>query len=414
MKNSICSSLQSQNGAASLFTALILLVCITLVTLLTSKTVLTEVQIAADNYRAAQSSAAANYAMDFGVNYFNMGGFDQDGTAGVDYNGTNITNLTSTDGSQTTTAQLTFNNSVGSLCVPADSTATMGKGMITARGFSDDGLASRTITQCVGPLGLLNGEGPDQPLVARGSVGLTGNARIINRYTNTTVWSGNSVSIGSSSSMETYIRDPDVGALTLAQLTEVPSTGAGAPSNTVLVSNRNLGNGLDIIDNDPSLGSLVGLEFFKNFFNVTSRDQVRQLATSIGQAYTSISSAITTPVKSGLIWIDGDQHWTGGTIGSLTKPAIVVINGDLATSGGSATVYGLLYIAGKWTVSGTPQIVGSTIVEGTNLSTNLPATPPIVTGTGSATVVFWPGFGSNSDNPIAGTTAVIAGSWRDW
>jgi hypothetical protein len=419
MKNSICPSLQSQNGAASLFTALILLICITLVTLLTSKTVLTETQMTADNYRAAQSSAAANYAMDFGVNYFNMGGFDQNSDGILDYiaSGTtpNVPNLTSTDGSQTTSAQLTFNKDAATRCVPAGSTPTFGKGMIIARGFSDDSLASRTITQCVGPLGLLNGDGPQQPLVSRGSVGLTGNARIINRYTNTTVWSGNSVSIGSSSSMETYIKDPDAGALTLAQLTEVPSTGAGAPSNTVLVSNRNLGNGLDIIDNDPSLGSLVGLEFFKNFFNVTSRDQVRQLAASVGQAYTSINSAIG---KSGLIWIDGDQHWTGGTIGSLTQPAIVVINGDLATTGGSATVYGVLYVAGKWNVGGTPQVIGSAIVEGTatpiGTGTGSPATPPIVTGTGSATVVFWPGFGSETDHPIAGLTTVIAGSWRDW
>jgi hypothetical protein len=426
MKNLIRSSLQSQNGAASLFTALILLICITLVSLVTSKTVLTETQIAADNYRASQSLAASNYAMDLGVNYFNMGGFDQNSDGILDYiaSGTtpNVPNLTSTDGSQTTSAQLTFNKDAGSRCVPAGSTPTFGKGMITSRGFSDDGsddgLASRTITQCVGPMGLLNGEGPDQPLVARGSVGLTGNARIVNRYTNTTVWAGNAVTIGSSSSMNTYIKDPGVGALTQAQLTEVPSTGAGAPSNTVMVSSRNLGNGLDIIDNDPSLGSLVGLDFFKNFFHAETRDQVRQLAVSIGQHYTSISSAITSPAKSGLIWIDGDQSWNGGTIGSLTKPAIVVINGDLATAGGSATIYGLLYVAGKWDVAGTPQVVGSAIVEGTAtpIGTGLgsPATPPIVSGTGSVTLVFWPGFGSDTDHPVAGLTTVIAGSWRDW
>jgi hypothetical protein len=417
MKNLIRSSLQSQNGAASLFTALIFLICITLVTLLTSKTVLTETQIAADNYRAAQSVAAANYAMDFGVNYFNMGGFDQDGTAGVDYNGTNIPSLTSTDGSQTTTAQLTFNNSVGSLCVPASSTATMSKGMITATGFSDDGLASRTITQCVAPMNLLNGDGPDQPLVAQGFVNLTGNARIINRYTNTTIWTGGHVVIGSSASMETFIKDPSVvGPLSEDLLTEVPSTGA-APDNALMVSNRNLGNGLDIIDNDPSLGSLIGLEFFKNFFNVDTREQVRQLAASINQLYDDIDSAITTPSKSGLVWIDGNQNWTGGTIGSLSKPAIVVINGDLRTAGGS-TVYGILYVAGKWTVGGSPQVIGSAIVEGTatpiGTGTGSLAIPPIVTGNGIATVVFWPGFGENSGNTIPGLTTLIAGSWRDW
>ncbi|MDO9267895.1 MAG: hypothetical protein Q7T96_02155 [Methylobacter sp.] len=414
MKIVIQPNLNNQRGAATLFSALIILVGITLVTLTTSKTVLVETQIAADNYRTAQAVAAANYAMDYGVNYFDNGGFDQvtaAGAAGSDsiVDVVTVPGLASADGRQTTTATLTFNNAAGTRCVAAGATASMRSGLITATGFSDDGLASRTISQCVVTLPVLRNAGPQQPLIAQANVALTGNARIINRYTNTTIWSGDAVSIGSSAAMETYIKDPTVvGTLTQAQLLDTDED-----NNTQLVSNNNLGNGLDIIDSDPSLGTLIGLDFFKNFFNVDTREQLKAMANSAGQSYTAMSSAVTSPVKSGLIWVEGNQSMNGGTIGSLTAPAIVIINGDF-TLGGGATIYGVLYVAGKYTIAGTPQVIGSNIVEGTNLATGLPASAPIVGGTGTISLVFWQNIEGGAANPPKGLTSVVGGSWRDW
>lgn len=423
MKTITQPDLSRQHGAATLSTALAILIGITLVTMTTSKTVLVETQTAADNYRTTQAVAAANYAMDYGVSYFDNGGFDQvidaSGTAvsgctpdtdnGHDCIVDSITvpDLTSADSNQTTTATVAFNNAVGTRCVPSG-TASMKIALITATGFSDDGLASRTISQCVATLDLLKNDGPKQPLVAQGNVALTGNARIINRYTNTTIWSGDDVSIGSSSAMETYIKDPAAGTLTL---TELLDTDDG--NNTQLVSNRNLGNGLDIIDNDPSLGTLIGLDFFKNFFNVDSRAQLKAMAAAAGQSYTAISDAVTSPVKSGLIWVEGNQSMSGGTIGSTTAPAIVIINGDFSIAGG-ATINGVLYVAGKYTISGTPQVIGSNVVEGTNLATGLQATAPIVSGNGTISLVFWEGIESGTTNPMVGLTTAIGGSWRDW
>ena len=410
MKSIKQPDLNKQCGAATLLTAVVLLIGITLITFMTSKTVMVETQMTADNYRTSQATAAANYAMDYGVNYFDNGGFDQKinatGVAGSDniIDTVLVPNLVSADGSQTTTAQLSFNNAAGTLCVAAGTTPTMKFGLITATGFSDDSLASRTITQCVGPLVILRDDGPKQPLVAQGNVAVTGNAHIINRYTNTTIWSGDRVQIGSSSSMETRIKDPASGALTQSQLLDTTT------ANTQLVSNKNLGNGLDIIDSDPNLNNLVGLDFFKNFFTVDSREQMKQIAKSAGQYYTDISSAVG---KSGLIWIEGDQHLTGGTYGSITAPAIIIVNGDLQSSGNSI-VNGLLYMAGKYDIGGTVTVVGANIVEGTNLATGLPATPPAVSGTGTLNLVYWQGFVSGSSNPLPGLTAVISGSWRDW
>lgn len=391
--------LNRQRGAASLLTALVILIGITLITLATSKAVLVETQITADNYRSTQAVAAANYALDYGFNYFDNGGFDQNDDGDIDVLA--VPDLSSTDGNQTTTATLAFNNAAGTRCIPPGYTPNMSNGMVTAQGFSDDDIATRTITQCVGPMNILANDGPKQPLVSQASVGLTGNARIINRYTDTTVWAGGKALIGSSSTMETYINDPADPAVTDAERLDDDDG-----NHTQLVSNRNLGNGLDIIDDDPSLGNLKGLDFFRNFFLAESRQQLKELAGD--QVYTDIDDAIG---KSGLIWVDGNQNLGGGTIGGPNSPAILIINGNLKLTGG--TIYGIVYVVGTYDVAGNPIIIGSSIVEGTNLATGDPATPPIVFGSGTLTLVFWPAFESTNGFP-PGLSAVISGSWRDW
>lgn len=416
----------SKQAGASLFVALMLIIGITLVLVMTARAVLRETQITADNYRTSQAVAAANYAMDFGVNYFDSGGFDQgdddvaDNIHLFDRNGDGVNDelqLTSADGSQTTYATVSFNNAAAE-CGGGSSWQS---GLITATGFSDDHTlindpaAARTITQCVGPLGLVKDDGPDQPLVAQGQIFLTGTANIVNRYTDTTIWAGGIVKIGSSSSIATYIKDPESSDLTLSELTS--STIA---DDTLLVSNKNLGNGLDIIDDDPSLGNLEGFEFFQNFFDVDSRTQLKGTAADLGQVYTDIGDA---DGKSGPIWIEGDAHLTGGLIGAMNSPAIIVVNGNL-TSTGNSTIFGMLYIIGTYAVGGTIDVVGSNVVEGTvapvAMSTEedhdaeLVASAPIVSGNGTLNLIFWPAFGEDEGNPTVGLTAVIAGSWRDW
>ncbi len=391
----------NQRGAATLVTAVLLLIAITVVTFLTARTVLVETKQTADNYRTMQAVSAANYAMDFAVNYFDAFGFDQDDDGVIDT--LTVPDLTSDySASHTITATAAFDNTPGNRCVDPAATADMSHGMITAVGFSDDLEATRTITQCIGPLEILQDDGPDQPLISRAQVALTGNAAIVNRYNNTNIWSGEDVTIGSSSSMETWIKDPAAGTLTTAELLDVDPT-----VNTQLVSNKNLGNGLDIIDNDPSLGNLDAGNFFENFFQISDREIVKDLAKSAGQYYTDIADAIG---KSGIIWVEGDQSLnSNGFVGSTTEPAIMIVNGDLRATGGP-TVYGLLYVEGEFDVAGTVNLVGSSIVEGTGVSPG----SPIVGGTGTLNLIFWKDFLGDSSGPLPGLTAVINGSWRDW
>ncbi len=158
----------------------------------------------------------------------------------------------------------------------------MKSGLITAVGLSDDGLAQRTMSQCVGTINVL-GNSPKQSLISKGGVGLTGNYTIINRYFNTTAWSGSAVNIGASDSASTYLRA--VGTresdFTRAQLEDSDTSNAYTSEP---VSDRNKGNGVDTIANDPGLASLTSDEFFNNFF-YSDRAAVKNLAQGLGQVY---------------------------------------------------------------------------------------------------------------------------------
>ena len=417
MKQIIQKHLNKQQGAASLVTAIMLLISITLVVLLTAKTVATGIKMSADSYRTTQAVAAANSAMDYAMDYLKAAGFDQDSSGAEDILAFPDLVAHADYGGKTTTATITFDTTETD-CIGLTATASMDAGQISVTGFSDDTLASRTITQCVGPLNLLRDDGPDQPLVSRGSITATGNAHIINRYTNTTIWSGDAITI--TGSMETYIKNSTAGTLT----TEQELDNATSPvADAQLVSNKNLGLGLDIIDDDPSLKNLIGIDFFKNFFEADTRDDVMQEAIDLGQYYLAADIA-NADGKAGFVWIEGDATLTGGTFGVLpttaspdsAKPVVLIINGDLATSG-NPVINGLLYVAGTLTIGGNPVVRGSTVVEGTSVIGADPevAATPAVSGTGAIDVIYWPAFKGAGDGTLTpGKATAVSGSWKDW
>ena len=438
---------QKQQGQVALLTALVLLISITLISLLISKTVLVETQITAANYRTSQATAAASAAMDQAVAYFNAGGLDQHNNATsatltadalVDYVGpsaeptaascsmpaTTAFPLTLTSGAQTTYAQFYFNNTDDNAC-DCQSTATedidgdgdgdcmgtlgtnMTRALVTAKGWSDDCTAVRTITQCVGTFDIFDsGKGPQQPFVSKAGVGVFGNAKIINRYNNSSIWSGGADAVHGAS-YGTYLRPSDKKATdyTSAQLDSADET-----ANTQLVSNRDAGNGIDVVTDDPTLGSKTTSttnltdpaqnQFFDMFFAHT-KAEIKNAAASTNQLLT----AGTSPVgKTGLIWVEGNTALhSGDVVGSPIQPAILIVNGDLDLTGGP--IYGVIYVTGEL------KIAGHQVVKGSIVSANGPNS-----GAGTLTLVYkhW-GEDSNQAPPfINGTGTVIAGSWKDW
>lgn len=427
---------KNQNGAVTLLTAVVLLICITLVTLFTSKTVLVETQISANNYRMTQAVASTNAALDFGIGYFNgvnvagivVAGFDHDRNGCPDFLAAPLSYLdpttnttincattapraltyTSADGNQVTTATVTFDNNAGTRCVAAGATPDMKGGLITAIGFSDDGLAQRTISQCVGTIDVFGGNSPKQSLISKGGVGLTGNYKVINRYNNTTVWSGQTINIGASASASTYLRQigTEESSYTRTQL-ENDSTNNAYTSQAI--SDRDKGNGVDSIGSDPSLKTLTGDEFFNNFF-YDDRAAMKSLAESLGQSYPAASFG-TAVGKSGVVWIEGNATMNGGTYGTANNPVIIIINGNLRATG-NPVINGMLYVRGQLDAAGTVGVLGSVVAEGD--PTLVPVGEAPVVGHGGVDLIYSPYTLDRSANPIVGTTAVISGSWRDW
>ncbi len=415
MLNGTCH-LNHQRGFATLLTSLIILVGITLITLFTARTTLMEQRMSANHYRSSQAYAAAYAAYSYGFGYFNQGGFDQDDDDKIDYTDNDpdrppySLNLTSTDSSTQTSATLYFDNNASSCSATP---TNFGQGKLVAEGLSDDEKGSHTISQCVTTLDILRGGGPEQPLISRSSVSLTGNASVINRYGNTTIWSGDPVTLGNSNSIKTYILDDTPLPTDPTEKTELLEN-TNSTVATQIISSSNLGIGFDIIDSDPALSGLTADDFFDNTF-VLSRDQIKTLAQNAGQYFTDDDIASTDGL-TGLIWIEGDQKidikLSGGDIGTGTQPAIVIFNGNARITG-NPTIHGLAYVRGQLTIAGTVSVVGASVIEGD--PSLVPTGQDPVTGNGTINQVFAPSLLQNTNKPpLVGLTVAVAGTWKDW
>lgn len=442
----------SKQKGVALITTIMLLIGITIVVLATAKTVLMETKITADNYRTAQATAAAQAAMDQAVAYFMAGGIELDALSGLpvftepapsgepapasaaDPNRctmppTSAFPLTLTVAGQTTYAQFYFDNTDDSLGIlssganPCDCQTTLtadkdgdgdgdcmggnGSALVTARGWSDDCAAVRTITQCVGTIDIFGDEdGPEQPFISKAGVGAFGNAKIINRYSNITIWAGGADSVHGAS-YGTYIRPSgtEIGDYTTEQLDSScavsPCTVTGNPGpNTQLISNRNSGNGIDVITDDATLASLNQTDFFATFFNNTHKG-IKQIADRSGRVFDPATQSIAD--ETGLTWVDGDINIPSIDVGNSTTPVILIVDGDLQLSGG--TVYGIVYVTGALVITGNPVVKGSIMSENILESS----------GVGTLTLVYKPWGASNGPETfLPGFGAIIAGSWKDW
>ncbi|MDF1582799.1 MAG: PilX N-terminal domain-containing pilus assembly protein [Methyloprofundus sp.] len=422
MKSKSKKAFSSQNGAATLLTAVILLIATTLVAFMAGRTALQEVKMTANNYRAAQAIAAADAGMEYALAYFNGIGLP---VAGLDHNGDGVAdNMTKADFFTLTgiNAEYTYDNNDGN-CTSASSQKSA---LITVIGYSDDEIGTRTIRQCVGTRNLLKGSGPKQSLISGASVELTGPAQIINRYSDLNIWSANNTQI-SGAAMETYIRPVDMEIIDLTEAELIDATTTPSIPNVQKVSSGGLGSGTYIYQNDAFLAAAkaattaniaaggdgsdhptYGTGTFFNLFFLESLTEMSEIADGIPTEGGTqlLSTGASDADLNGLgrvVFVDGDASMnTNGTIiGAINSPAIVIIDGDFNFSGG--TIYGLVYITGNTTITGNPSVIGTTISEGT------------VSGTGTLKLVYARKVGDSTDGPpIIGTTGIISGSWRDW
>jgi len=437
--NSIHRTGDRQRGMATLTTALMVLFLITIIVLYAGKTAVFEQHVAANQFRAAQALAAANGGLDAGLAYTQKGGIDHDGNKNADCNWGNYkTNAncrrTLIQGGQTLIAYFFFCDEATTRPLSAEAVLTTASGAgcgtagvsgnvrnsVVAVGYSDDGSARRVLVQGISAAKLVN-QGPAAPLSSRGSVGLTGNITIINRYTNFSVWTGLGASTWGSGA--SYLRPKAFTLQTRAYCkTQFPSSndpefrcfckGSTCLDHTQLVndatnndysdlySDKKYGNNVDVITDDPNMRSpqLSGDDLFEAIFTVTKMN-FKKIATDKGQMYSG-GSVPSLNGKREEIWIEGNASLNGGNIGTLTRPAALVVNGNLTTAG-NMNIIGILYVTGSWDTAGNVTVQGSAISEGT-----------AVAGTGNNRVIYDPVALGNLNNPT--NSSLLTGTWRDW
>lgn len=392
----------AQTGSATLAMSLILLILITMVSVYTSRTVLLEKKISANDFRERQAFEAAESGLTTAISYLaSAGGFDKDNDGvldpvfDTDADGIGDTNnLVYSDNSSVT---VTLNGAFPSF-------------ELQSVGLSDDLTATRTVQSLVATVDALP-NAPDNPLTTRGTVIINGSATVHNPEGHSTIWSGNDVELGANNATATNIANPtDPGYPTCMDTSMTCSTTRSSSKVAI---------GLDVIEHDSSLGNLTPAQMFQNFFG-TSMANYRESRVSLDVLAANANNLATDTASPGVhlgagevIWVEGNTSLNKTTVGcevavtgggtcpaASVNPSVIIINGDLETSG-TPHFYGLLYVVGDINMSSSTNVMGAAIVSGNTSST-------------SGSLDVW--FNSDVLNQVRdnGPLAGAPGSWQDW
>jgi len=308
-------------------------------------------------------------------------------------------------------------------CLVQASVLSEGRYSIRSKGVYIDDSASRTIrirAVQLDPLPNL----PTSPLTAQASVVVDGSATIYNPEGDSTIWSGETVDLGSNNSTATEIADPyDPG---FPSCMDTPLT-----CNTISSSNK-VTIGPDVIENDGTLGNLTEENFFRSYFGTDLTIYTSQSVTiDVDGEDASSDEVLQKPGEVILIKSDADftnnstygcsEKVTGNQVcpsaifdpdnPAYTDPtdpnypgyesSIVIVDGN-ATFNGTVHFYGLVYVVGNLEITGNTTIYGALVVGG-DLINN--------TG-GSLDLYYHSGLLENAGG--GGAFFAASGSWRDY
>ncbi|HEX7060835.1 MAG TPA: pilus assembly PilX N-terminal domain-containing protein [Woeseiaceae bacterium] len=390
-----------QTGSATLVMSLVLLVLMTMVAVYTGRTVLLEEKIAGNDFRARQAFEAAESGLSTAVAYM-ASGYDKDNDGNAD-----PVIDTDDDGIGDVNA-LTFSDNSS---VTVTVTGAFPAFALQSVGVSDDLTATRTVRTRMSTVDVLP-NAPDNPLTARGSVAIDGSATIHNPEGHSTIWSGGDVDLGANNSTATEVADPTDSNYPTCM--DTPMTCSLTPSSSKIAV------GLDVVEHDASLANLTAEQMFYNFFGTTMdifRDSrvTREVAPADAN---NLASASTPGINLGVgevIWVEGDTVLSNSVTvgcsvalsGSATcpsasvNPTVLIINGDLTTSG-TPNFYGLVYVTGHMEMSSNTTVTGALIVAGDTVNH------------GGGSLDAW--YNSAVLNQVRdnGPLAGAPGSWQDW
>lgn len=364
---------RTQKGAVTLIITAMLLMTATLVVLFAAGYSVMQSKITGNQLRNQQAMTAAEAGLEFGINYLQK-------------NSTTI--LASPSGgyiqaytSASTTNVTLGNNSKFSIVYTNPIANNYTLIQITSTGISDDGTATRVVSQQV-KFGSLLSSVPSTPAVIKGTLAMSGNSNITNTSSTATVVTGSTTSI--SGSAQTTLN------------TGVSSSAGNLKS--------------DIQQNNSTLANESTSDFFATYFGASSN----QVKSGFANYYSNSSDTNYNSLLNGktgtTIWIDqsgGEATISGNTvIGSAANPVIIVVNGSLNLSG-NATIYGLVFALGA--TSANTDITGNVSVNGALIAADNTRLA------GNAGVTYGPSvLSAVQSSPAASYYAKIPGSWKDF
>ncbi len=425
-----------QVGAATLLTAVMILLMATILVIAVSRTTLMEQRISGNQIRSRQAFAAAEAGLNAGLSYIVSTTMPVSGSvptkatiaagatvpAGADKDNNNASDTYTaadgvTDGSDLATLTASTSNQYSvAFCDPTQSLATiscpdapgavictaapapfLNRPRVVACGWSDDGLGRTMISQLVGTRKGIN-SGPSNPLTAKGYVDVNGSATVTNYFNNLTVWSGDALkSIGNSG--KTFVRNPTVPPPEAIVTPPDRPTSCSTSADYVCTTDKN-SKGPDVIDIDPTLSNLPDDKMFTSYFGVADLAAYKATVATKPDVINETAGTLSGVLGQAIV-VNGNLSTNMNfTIGSRDRPVVLIIDGNW-TGGGNTTIYGVVYVTGNIDLNGNKTIYGAAVIEGN------------VDVTGSLDVIYDPVAVSNAKNGV-GKAGWLPGSWRDW
>lgn len=407
-------SLRREHGATTLVVVMALFLIVAMLAAFASRNMVYEQRIASNYYRAGVAYEAAQAGVEWALAMVNgdtidatckpsAGGADdlRSRYMNIDQSSRAVTTLTASTGAVLACFYNSANNwtcqcpalvTKGSAKVPGTLTspaATAGAGLqpMFSVGFKPGarpGTARLMVTGCTGlDVGVCknNFDAADASL---GTVGQAVDVALVSALkmppVSPLVVRGEVKAPASTAALGVYNTDPSSSGLLL-------QTGTALTMANVAKAEGLPGSiaGDNMITGDTAMHDQTAELFFASFFGMNStyyRNQPKMRAVTCSS---DCAPLVATQITAGaqMLWLNGEAAFsTGPTLGSATKPVIIVVNGNL-TINQPIQIYGLLYVRGNltWTNSSTGSpatVTGAVVTEG-----DLTAS-----GAGSANVVY--------------------------
>lgn len=404
-----------QRGMATLTVSVVVLICVTLIVVFATRVGLMDFRMSGNEYRYKEAFSIADAGLEFTAQQFSTNLSPDSGNYIYDPDGDGVedaipvpylANL-NIDGNVANNTEARFTANVVKTVQNGVNVYT-----VTSTGESVDRSGTVTVSQQIIVRGITGGASPDVPVIADGSMDVTGNMHVVANPNGaedcvqgcaTSVWTTGGVAVGNSIST-CHIQG---------------FTGGQCPNPALDPLNSQITNGadqgIDIIQNDPySPAGNFPPDLFAYLFGIPYTEWTSIFAIANQEADCSNLG----PNSKGLYWISGDCTINAGTnVGSEANPVVMVIHNSLFKTGGNAIIYGIVFVfddtpATDGDVPG-PDPGGGTVIRGSLIAN----TDFDGGGSGTFAVVYDPTVLNNIINNSGSdylTVATVPGSWRDF